>query len=320
MKQARRNLSQLSGQELFESIRVSGGRCISAELVAFQPALVTGVSNAALAAALGADILHFNHYDVDKPQITGMKSTLQGIDSWKKVGFTVEPGPEVEGPPSSFMQMLGLGVTFQDLRNAIGRVVGVSLEILWEGADAPKGRLATVNTGLMALQQGAAYLTVIATPLHSHEVLANNMRILRAGLGPDAMLVAGRMPWGGSRVGISDFMVPEEVEKVVKAGANMVVLPAPGTMADATLERIRESVTTAHRLGALADVSIGTSQESADQDTVRRLAMDSKLTGADVFDIGDGGYVGMAPPENILTYAIAIKGRRHTYRRMADKS
>ena len=146
------------------------------------------------------------------------------------------------------------------------------------------------------------------------------MRLLRAGLGPDAMLVAGRMPWGGSRMGISDFMLPSEVDKVVEAGANMVVLPAPGTMADATLEVIREAVALAHRLGALAEITIGTSQESADQDTVRRLAMESKLTGADLFDIGDGGFTGVAPPENIFAFAVAIKGRRHTYRRMADRT
>jgi hypothetical protein len=313
-------LAHLNGQQLMDSIRVSGGRAVAAETVAFQPSLVAGVSNGALAAALGADIIHFNHYDVDKPQIGGMKSTPRGIAAWKKAGVSIEPTAEVEGPPAGFLDQLGFGVTFQDLRSLIGRVVGVSLEILWDQSDAPRGRQATPETGAKALQQGAAYLTVIATPAHAPEVLAKNMQILRAGLGAEVMLVAGRMPWGGSRPGAPDFLMPDEVELVVKAGANMVVLPAPGTMAVATLEKVREAVETAHRLGALAEITIGTSQESADEETVRRLALDSKLTGADLYDIGDGGFVGISPPENILAFATAIKGRRHTYRRMADRS
>jgi hypothetical protein len=65
-------------------------------------------------------------------------------------------------------------------------------------------------------------------------------------------------------------------------------------------------------------VTIGTSQESADEGTVRRLALDGRLTGADIYQIGDGGYGGMAIPENILAFATAIKGKRHAYRRMAS--
>jgi len=54
------------------------------------------------------------------------------------------------------------------------------------------------------------------------------------------------------------------------------------------------------------------------EETVRRLALDGRLTGADIYQIGDGGYGGMAIPENILAFATAIKGKRHTYRRTAS--
>ena len=33
--------------------------------------------------------------------------------------------------------------------------------------------------------------------------------------------------------------------------------------------------------------------------------------------IGDTGYPGMALPENIMAYSVAIRGVRHTYHRMA---
>lgn len=311
-------LSTLSGLDLMESIRVSGGRAVSAEVVAYQPPLVDGVSNGALAAALGADIIHFNHYDVNKPQITGFLSKPEGIAAWKAAGFDVSLSDEIEGPARKFLGSLGLGVTFKTLRERIGRVVGVSLEINEENSRAPQGRLATPETAAKAIEQGAAYITLIASADHSPETVSRNIEQLRKGLGNDVMLVAGRMPWGGSKPGAPDFMFPDEIELVIRAGANMVVLPAPGTMAKASIQNITESVEFAHNLGALVEITIGTSQESADEQTVRRLVLDSKLTGADLFDIGDGGYVGIAPPENILTFTMAIKGRRHTYLRMAS--
>jgi hypothetical protein len=41
------------------------------------------------------------------------------------------------------------------------------------------------------------------------------------------------------------------------------------------------------------------------------------MTGTDLHHIGDAGYAGVAIPENIMDYSIAIKGKRHTYFRMA---
>jgi hypothetical protein len=310
-------LAKLQGKEVLETIRVSGGRAVSAEIVVFHPGLISGVSNGALCAAFGADIVHLNHYDVEKPQIAGMISTNEGKDTWAKAGVSIFQKDEVEGPPSDFLETLGFGRTIWDLRQSIGRVCSLSLEVDFDGADAPKGRLSTPETARKAIDQGAAYLTLVGTPAHSTEVLANNFRKLRQSLGESAMLVAGRMPWGGSRVGMPDFLHADEVEVMIKAGADMVMLPAPGTMPNATMEAITDAVSMAHKLGAVAEITIGTTQESSDEGTVRRLALDSRLTGADLFQIGDGGYSGMTIPENILAFAIAIKGRRHTYRRMA---
>ena len=64
--------------------------------------------------------------------------------------------------------------------------------------------------------------------------------------------------------------------------------------------------------------AIGTSQEGADESTVRQIALMCKMCGTDLHHIGDSGYVGMALPENILAYSIAIRGKRHTYTRIAS--
>ncbi|WP_445141243.1 DUF7916 family protein, partial [Escherichia coli] len=58
-------------------------------------------------------------------------------------------------------------------------------------------------------------------------------------------------------------------------------------------------------------------QEGADISTIRQIALMSKMAGADLHHIGDTGYMGMALPENILAYSIAIRGVRHTYTRIA---
>ena len=77
-------------------------------------------------------------------------------------------------------------------------------------------------------------------------------------------------------------------------------------------EYIKEQI-----LGALTITAIGTSQEGADVDTIRQIALMCKMTGTDIHHLGDAGYGGMSLPENIQAYSIAIRGIRHTYRRMA---
>jgi hypothetical protein len=64
-------------------------------------------------------------------------------------------------------------------------------------------------------------------------------------------------------------------------------------------------------------LTIGTSQEGADESTIRQIALAAKMAGADIHHIGDAGFYGIAVPENIMTYSTTIRGRRHTYVRMA---
>jgi hypothetical protein len=83
------------------------------------------------------------------------------------------------------------------------------------------------------------------------------------------------------------------------------------------MEYVRELINYAHNLGCLTMTAIGTSQEGADVATIRQIALMCKMAGTDIHHLGDAGYGGMALPENIQAYSIAIRGIRHTYRRMA---
>lgn len=72
-----------------------------------------------------------------------------------------------------------------------------------------------------------------------------------------------------------------------------------------------------HAAGALAMGTIGTSQEGAEIETIRSLALAAKRAGMDIHHIGGAGYTGVAVPENVYAYSLALRGRRHTWNRMA---
>ena len=102
-----------------------------------------------------------------------------------------------------------------------------------------------------------------------------------------------------------------------RAGADIILLPAPGTVPGITMEYVRGLIALAHSLGCLTMTAIGTSQEGADVATIRQIALMCKMAGTDIHHIGDSGVNGMALPENIQAYSIAVRGVRHTIRRMA---
>ena len=67
----RSDFAAMSARDLAESIRLSEGRVVAAEVIAVAQGLLDKVSNAELAAGMGADLILFNFYDVTAPQVTG---------------------------------------------------------------------------------------------------------------------------------------------------------------------------------------------------------------------------------------------------------
>jgi hypothetical protein len=290
--------------DLLESIRLAEGRTICAEVVCTTLPLIDGVTNAEAAAACGADLITLNVYDVLHPLVMG----------YRKGKLLTEPGfPRLETLPA------GIDVSVKEIKDLVGRPVGINLE------PAPReriteqvlGRVASVENARRAAQLGADYLVVTGNPGTgvSTEGIAQATAELAAAVGDQVILVAGKMH--GAGLGAAGIVSAEAVEQFAAAGADVILLPAPGTTPGATLDTIQALVDLAHKLGKLALTAIGTSQEGADVDTVRRIALMSKMTGSDILHIGDAGYSGMANPENILAFSLAIRGRRHTYRRMA---
>lgn len=292
-------MTNLSKKELIEAIAGSEGRVMACETIGMTVAMLTDVTNAEFAASLGADMILLNMFDVQKPIIWGLPK--------------VEP---IE--------------TVREIKRLTGRLIGINLEPVEKGAVTENseelwgmtaGRYATVENAVLAQKMGVDMIVLTGNPGNgiSNEAITNSLREISAAIGDRIVLTAGKMHASGViGEGGENIITKEDIRQFAEAGADIILLPAPGTVPGITTAYIHELVSYAHSLGKLTITSIGTSQEGADTETIKRIALECKMTGTDIHHIGDSGYVGMALPENIMAYSITIRGIRHTYHRMAQ--
>jgi hypothetical protein len=257
------------------------------------------ITNAEFAAAMGADILLLNMFDVQNPKILGLPKTdpNQVIHKLKEltgrpIGINLEPVEQVlssENPEENMWAMTG-------------------------------GRKATLENAQKAADMGVNFILLTGNPGIgvTNEAIEQTLRLYKQALGDRLILAAGKMHASGILTeGAEKIITREDIAAFAAAGADIILLPAPGTVPGITMEYVRDLVNYAHSLGCLTITAIGTSQEGADTATIRQIALMCKMTGTDIHHLGDAGYGGMALPENIQAYSIAVRGIRHTYRRMA---
>lgn len=291
------DFKQFTKQELLESIRKSEGRVIACETIGTIRPMLGDVTNAEFVCALGADILLLNMFDVQNPVIQGLpqKDPAQTIQLIKEltgrpVGINLEPvDPDKEG----------------------------ETDPLWKMSE---GRRATLENAQRACDMGVDMILLTGNPGMgvSNEAIEKTLQLYREKLGDKVILAAGKMHAAGILEEAAEQIITnEDVKRFRKAGADILLFPAPATVPGITTEYIRGLVSYAHSLGALTITAIGTSQEGADTDTIRQIALMCKMTGTDIHHLGDAGYAGMSLPENIQAYSVAIRGIRHTYHRMA---
>lgn len=292
-------LKNYKKKELLESIVKSEGRVMAAECIGLIMPILSDVTNAEFAAAMGADIVLLNMFDVKKPVIQAL--------------------PEVEAID-----------TVKELKHLTGRVIGINLEpveetdtlenqgTMWEMSE---GRKATVENATIARDMGVDMILLTGNPGNgvSNKAITDSLKALKKTVGEDVILAAGKMHASGIITEAAENIITEkDIKSFIQAGADIILLPAPGTVPGITTEYVRKLVSFAHSMGALTITSIGTSQEGADLQTIRQIALMCKMTGTDIHHIGDTGYPGMAIPENIQAYSVAIRGVRHTYHRMSS--
>lgn len=290
-------LQTLQGKQLVEAIARSEGRVMVSETIGSTMPLLGHISNAELAAAMGADLIILNLFDLDQPMVQGLPEDKEGRS------------------------------VIEQVRHLTGRLIGINLEPTRPSLESDPspfkmipGRIASADNAKKALDQGADFLVITGNPETGVDNPAITMALkeIRQAVGQELLLIAGKMHGSGILSETSqNIITSQDVRDFVSAGADVILLPAPGTIPGITLESIRELVKTAHEAGTLTMTAIGTSQEGADEATIRQIALWCKMSGTDMHHIGDAGYLGLALPENILAYSIAIRGIRHTYSRMA---
>ena len=200
------------------------------------------------------------------------------------------------------------GEDLAGLKRRLGRPVGVNVEPTEE---VPAHRRAS-SENLRRLAD-ADFIVVTANP--DAEVGAEEM-LSAVALARETLLgvpvFAGKMHGSGGRGLVGE----EEISRLAGA-SDAVLIPAPGTVPGSREPLVAALADAAHASGALVVATVGTSQEGADTETVRELALAAKRAGVDVLHLGDAGVSGITEPMNILATSVAIRGRRHAYRRMA---
>ncbi len=317
-------LISLDRSDLVNTIKATSGRIIVGETVAFKAPLIDGVSNMELLKSFGVDMVTINHYDVDMPMIPGLESTGEGISKWAAAWNVSNekgclPDPQLIEPSQQvYFKSFGFGRTISEIRRLVGIPVGTTLEPVIESDNVSLGRLATEDNARAAVKQGVNYITIIRVPSMPGNEFASCVASVRKGVDEKGLVKAGKMPWGGIfKDNGEKFISREEIKVLANAGADVVIIPAPGTIPGLTIEVVKNWVGIIHEQNLLAEVTIGTSQEGAEKTVINRMAIDSKMTGADLYQIGDGVYSGISTPENVMAFAAAIKGRRHYLRRAA---
>ena len=178
---------------------------------------------------------------------------------------------------------------------------------------------ATEENARKLLNMGADMILLTGNPSTgvTNETITEAIKRVQSAVGPQMMIAAGKMHAAGVESEAGENIINEAtIKDFIEAGADIVLLPAPGAVPGITLESAVEMVRFVHQEGALSITAIATSQEGSDEDTIRRIALMCKMTGTDIHHIGDAG-VGGLDPQNIMAYSIAIRGKRHTFSRMA---
>lgn len=290
---------KMTAAELKQSIKASEGRVIVAENVCSASPQAGEITNAELAASFGADLLLLNAFDCFTPIVMG----LPGITFETLVDTVTKKEAVVENP-------------IPLLKKLTGRPIGINLEpisadarLMSEKIAISNGRVSSPATIKKAEELGVDFICLTGNPGTGVTNAAIAEAVAAAKNDFSGLIIAGKMHSAGSD---EPVVTLEAVEAYAKAGADVLLLPTVGTVPGFTEDQLKDAVTIAKRYDLLTLSAIGTSQESARPETLRQIALTNKICGVDMQHIGDAGYGGMAPVENIFELSVAIRGMRHT--------
>lgn len=275
----------LNREGLLGAIRASEGRVIMAENVTHAGSALPEVTNAELVRAFGADLILMNTLDVLNPDIPGLDVTENKIARLK----------ELTGRP--------IGVNLEP--------IDLDAEMLEARLEINEGRQVNPKTIQALNDNGFDFVCITGNPGAgiTNKTIAEAIRLTKSIF--KGVIVAGKMHGAGSKEAIFD---EGALLSFADAGADIVLIPSPGSVPGSSLEECSRIVKKLKEKGVLTVGGLGTSQESSDVSTIRQIGLMNKMVGFDIHHIGDAGFGGLAPLENIFELSVAVRGRRHTYK------
>ena len=282
------DFNKMSGQDLKNAIKASEGRTVLSENVAGRSSVTSDVTNSELARAFGADLILLNGIDVYNPVIDALPESDEPIKLVKKltgrpVGLNLEP-------------------------------VDLKADMMEEIEIIPEGRICSEATLKKIEKMGFDFVCLTGNPGTgvTNSQIAEGIKLAKKHF--SGMVIAGKMHSAGVDEPVANLDV---VKEFIESGADVIMLPAVGTVPGFTQGEMEKAVKYIKENGALSMSAIGTSQESSTRETIRQIAIMNKIAGVDIQHIGDAGYSGVANYENIMELSIAIRGVRHTIRMIA---
>lgn len=302
-----KDIEGINKNELKEIIKGSEGRTVMSESIISYTPYIREVSNLELASSFGADMLTLNTFNFEKPFIFGIDGGNILFNDLENISKEYE---------NSVKRNLSDENYIKNVKKLVGRLIGVNLEPVPEGSNYEKGYTLNKENLEKVKYYGFDYVVLTGNPNTgvNAETICNGIKLAKEILKDETLIIAGKMHGAGS----GNIYDEETIKGFVEAGADVVLIPAPGTVPGFDLTLAKDIISMIHENGALAMTTIGTSQEGSTKSVIENLALNSKMAGADIQHIGDCGTFGMAIPENIMTLSVAIRGIRHTYRRMAQ--
>lgn len=273
----------MTAPELKQSIKASEGRVILSENVAFKESYIGDVTNAEIARSFGADLILLNGIDIFQPFVAGLDAKEDFVE---------------------------------ELHRLVGRPIGINLEPVDSQAQMAgerliinEGRQASLATIQRAEELGVDFICLTGNPGTgvTNQAIIDTIRVVKENF--SGLLIAGKMHASGVDEPVADL---EAIAQFIEAGVDIVLAPAVGSVPGFDEQDLKQIVRLAHQKGALLMSAIGTSQESADEDIVKQMAIRNKICGVDIQHIGDSGYGCLAPVENIFAMSKALRGQRHT--------
>jgi hypothetical protein len=289
-------VAKFTKEDLKQSIKASEGRVVLSENVVLQEPIIGDITSSELAKAFGADLILLNVFDVYNPIILGMPGQSHLANA--------KPNENV----------------VRELKELIGLPVGLNLEPIDPNAEMAEdqtsiatGRQASAETLKKASQLGFDFVLLTGNPGTgvTNKEIAQAVSLAKEHF--DGVIIAGKMHGAGVNEPVVNL---EAAKEFIERGADILLVPAVGTVWGVREEEVRKAIDLAHETDALVMSAIGTSQESSDPDIIKQIALHNKTLGVDIQHIGDAN-MGLVGIRNITVLSDAIRGARHTVARIA---